>query len=229
MDLLYNVSQRRTDVEKKLGSLKTLEKKVDGFDRELKKISCAIEDRQKKSDDIIRSIEERAESTDFAVGQTRSKITELENANDRLNDDLVYLQSQSMRSNLVFTNVPESTIEGQVETEEIIRHHLVDKMKITKEQVEKISFEKVHRMGAKQNGRIRNIVAKFTLFKEREYVRKQWKTLEGSNYNVYEQFPKEVVEKRRRLQTKVREHGSKGYTAWITYDTMYVNGRPVRE
>ena len=127
MDVLYNVSQRRTDVEKKLGSLKTLEKKVDGFDRE--------------------SIEERAESTDFAVGQTSSKISELEHANDRLKDNLVYLQSQSMISNIVFTNVPESAIEGQVETEENIRNHLVDKMKIAKEQVEKISFERVHRMG----------------------------------------------------------------------------------
>ena len=155
----------------------------------MKNIWCAIEDRQKKSDDRMRSIEERVESTDFAVGQTSSKISELEHAYDRLKDDLVYLQSQSMRSNLVFTNVPESAIEGQVETEENVRNHLRDKMKIAKEQVEKISFERVHIMGAKQNGRIRNIVAKFTLFKEREYVRKQWKTLEGSNYNVYEQFP----------------------------------------
>ena len=78
-----------------------------------------------------------------------------------------------MRSNLVFTNVPESAIEGQMKTEEKIRTHLVDKMKITKEQVEKISFERVDRMGTKQNGRIKNIVAKFPLFKEREYVRKQ--------------------------------------------------------
>ena len=87
----------------------------------------------------------------------------------------------------------------------------------------------IYTLLAKPNGRIRSIVAKFTRFKEREYVRKQWKTLEGSNYNVYEQFPKEVVEKRRRLQTKVREHRSKGDTAWIAYDTLYVNGRPVRE
>jgi len=57
-----------------------------------------------------------------------------------------------MRSNLVFTNVPESAIEGQVKTEEKIRTHLVDKMKITKEQVDKISFERVHRMGVKQIG-----------------------------------------------------------------------------
>ena len=175
----------------------------------------------------MRSIEGRDESTDLAADKTSRKITELENANDILSDDLVYLQSQWIRSNRVFTNVPESAIEGQVETEENIRNHLVDKMKIAKEQVEKISFERVHRMGAKQNGRIRNIVAKFTLFKEREYVRKQWNTLEGSNYTVYEQFPKEVVEKRRRLQTKVRGHGSKGDTAWIAYDTLYVNGRPV--
>ena len=53
--------------------------------------------------------------------------------------------------------------------------------------------------------------------------------LMGPNYNVYEQFLNEVVEKRRRLQPKVREHRSKGDTAWIAYDTLYVNGRPVRE
>jgi len=36
----------------------------------------------------MRYIEERTEITDFAVGQTSSKITELENAKYRLNDDL---------------------------------------------------------------------------------------------------------------------------------------------
>ena len=72
MDLLYNAIQRLTV----------------GFNRELKKICRAIEDRQKKSEGRMRSIEERTEITDFAVGQTSSKITELENANYRLNDDL---------------------------------------------------------------------------------------------------------------------------------------------
>ena len=91
----------------------------------------------------MRSIEGRDESTDLAADNTSSKITELENANDILRDDLVYLQSQWIRSNRVFTNVPESAIEGQ---EEKIRNHLVERMRIAKEQVEKISFERVYIM-----------------------------------------------------------------------------------
>ena len=94
----------------------------------------------------MRSIEGRDESTDLAADKTSSKITELENANDILRDDLVYLQSQWIRNNSVFTNVPESAIEGQVETEEKIRNHLVENMRIAKEQVEKISFERVYIM-----------------------------------------------------------------------------------
>lgn len=139
------------------------------------------------------------------------------------------MKSQSMRNNLIFTNIPESTMESAVETEEKIRKHLHEKMKLAKEQADQMGFERVHRKGQKEPGRIRHIVAKFTLFKDREYVRKQWKTLDGTNYNVFEQFPKEVVEKRRRLQPKMREHRSKGDTAWIAYDTLYVNGKPVRD
>lgn len=78
MNVLNDVSHRLSNVETKLSSLDSLEKKVEGFDRELKKIRCALEDRQKKTDDNIRFIEEKAESTDFAVGQASSKISELE-------------------------------------------------------------------------------------------------------------------------------------------------------
>lgn len=84
-------------------------------------------------------------------------------------------------------------------------------------------------MGPKVNGRPRTIVAKFTLHKEREYVRKQWKALAGTPYFVNEQFPKEVVEKRRRLLPKMKAARQEGKTAWIAYDTLYVNGRAVRD
>jgi len=48
-------------------------------------------------------------------------------------------------------------------------------MKIADQLVEDMQFELVHRMGQKLPDKPRRIVAKFALFKEREYVRKQWK------------------------------------------------------
>ena len=82
-------------------------------------------------------------------------------------------------------------------------------------------MERVHRIGPKQHGRCRQIVAKFLQFKDKEFVTKQWKTLEGTPFYVSEQFPGEVVEQRKRLVRAARQEGKQ---AWIAYDTLYIDG-----
>ena len=89
-----------------------------------------------------------------------------------------------------------------------------------------MQFERVHRMGQKLPDKPRRIVAKLTLFKEREYVRKQWKTSQNTGYNVSEQFLKEVADKRRKLMPKLREAKAANKRAWLAYDTLYVDGKP---
>jgi hypothetical protein len=106
---------------------------------------------------------------------------------------------------------------------------MTDKMKIAKDIVDKMGFERVHRIGPKIDGKTRKLVAKFSLFKERELVRKQWKALEGTPYYVNEQFPKEVIDKRRKLVPKMKDARREGKTAWIAYDTLYINGKPVKD
>jgi len=174
-------------------------------------------------------IEEKTESVDIALAQASSKISSLEKQRDELKNDLTYLQSQSMRSNLVFTNIPEDPTENPDTTENKLRDFMVDKMKIAQDLVNQMSFERVHRMGSKVDGKTRSIVAKFTLYKEKEFVRKQWKTLNGTPYFVNEQFPKDIVDKRRQLVPKMKEARRDGKTSWISYDTLYINGKPVRE
>ncbi|KAH3885721.1 hypothetical protein DPMN_009717 [Dreissena polymorpha] len=66
-------------------------------------------------------------------------------------------------------------------------------------------------------------------FKDRETVRRQWKHLSGTGFNVFEQFPPEVVAKRRKLLPKMREARDQGKRAWIAFDILYVDGRPVRD
>ncbi|KAH3801049.1 hypothetical protein DPMN_154693 [Dreissena polymorpha] len=64
---------------------------------------------------------------------------------------------------------------------------------------------------------------------DKEIVRRQWKHLNGTGFNVFEQFPPDVVAKRRKLLPKMKEEREKGKRSWIAYDTLYVNGRPVRD
>ncbi|KAH3724857.1 hypothetical protein DPMN_050684 [Dreissena polymorpha] len=53
--------------------------------------------------------------------------------------------------------------------------------------------------------------------------------LGGTDLRMYEQFPQEVLAKRRKLGTKLKAARDEGKKAWIVYDTLYVNGRPVRD
>ncbi|KAH3889707.1 hypothetical protein DPMN_013770 [Dreissena polymorpha] len=59
-------------------------------------------------------------------------------------------------------------------------------MKITKEVVESMQIERVHRSpGHPTPGKTRSIVAKFAFFKDREAVRRQRMELKGTNFNVF--------------------------------------------
>ncbi|XP_045214306.2 uncharacterized protein LOC123564644 [Mercenaria mercenaria] len=170
-----------------------------------------------------------AESTDFNLGLVNDKVVTLEKERVAMRDDLAYLQSQSMSNNLIFGNIFEAPTETPAETEETLRGFMEAELNIAKELVEKIQFERVHRVGTKKSQTDRrNIVAKFSLFKEREMVRKQWKNLQGTNFYMHEQFPKEVNDKRRKLLPQLKEAKRAGKKAWLSFDTLYIDGKPMR-
>ena len=106
---------------------------------------------------------------------------------------------------------------------------MVEKPQIAKSVVDDIKFERVHRMGAKTNAYSRNIVAKFTLYKDRETVKRHRFNLRGTQYSTFEQFPREINERRKKLLPKLKDAKSRGQQAWIGYDTMYINGKPIRD
>jgi len=66
----------------------------------------------------------------------------------KIKDDINYMQSQTMRNNLirVFGNIPEETNETPVRSEQIIKDFIISKLKIAKEEVDNMRFERVHRM-----------------------------------------------------------------------------------
>ena len=85
-----------------------------------------------------------------------------------------------MRNNLMFSRLPEKDDKKPEDTENIVLQFMVDKLKIEKDNVDRIQFERVHRFGSREGpARCRNIVAKFTLFKVREFVKRHRTNLKG--------------------------------------------------
>ncbi|WAR03198.1 hypothetical protein MAR_009756, partial [Mya arenaria] len=165
----------------------------------------------------------------MSLGKASSEIDQLQKQNDQLKDSMNYITSQSMRNNLVFSNIAEGHNEKPFQTEDILRGFMRQEMDISSETVQNFKFERVHRTGQPNRGGKRNIVAKFSFFKDRECVRRSRDALKGSSFFVNEQFPKDVVDRRKSLMPKLRASIDNGKRAWISYDTLYVDGVPIRD
>ncbi|WAR24762.1 hypothetical protein MAR_038431 [Mya arenaria] len=131
-----------------------------------------------------------------------------------------------MKNNIIFGGIEEGPNEKQGDTEVKVRDFLKDRLKIAQELAASMKIERAHRIGAPSrdgsNTRTRNIVCKFTDFKDREAVRKQDFLLKGSRQFISEQFPPEIMDIRRKLVPKLKEAKKDGKRAWLVYDTLYV-------
>lgn len=108
---------------------------------------------------------------------------------------------------------------------------MVQKLELAKEVVDQMKLECVHHMGAKSSISQfeRKIVCKFNLFMDREMVRKSKCKLENTGYFIHEQFPPDFVAKHRKLIRRLKDTKEEGKTAWLSYNTLYIDGKPQKD
>ena len=217
------------NMDKRLAALDSLESKVSSFESELVKLRSYVYENMKKSDEKLNTVSDRCDSVEYSVGVANDQLSHMHEENAKLKDDLLYLQSQSMRNNLVFANIEESNNEMPAQTETILRSFLHEKLNLAKTYVDDIKFERVHRtqQAPRIGNKPRNIVAKFTLYKDREHVRSKGKELRNTQYSMFEQYPKAIADRRRALLPRMKAARRDGKSAWLSYDRLYIDGRPV--
>ena len=88
-----------------------------------------------------------------------------------------------------------------------------------------IKLDRVHRLGRYNPAKTRPIIAKFCFYPDRETVRKAARNLAGTQYSVSQQFPKEVMARRKGLIPTLKSLKDQGRRAYISVDKLYVDGR----
>lgn len=232
LNYLKGMDKRIMAIDKRLSTLDSLEKKVTNFESDLKKLWSLVYDNNNNIQEKATKLTDEVESLQFSLNQAQCEISKLQSDKVNIEDNLLYVQSQSMRNNLIFSNIQESEHEKPEDCERIVRQFMVDKLKLAQDTVDSIGLERVHRTGNKTSGvhnKPRNIVAKFTSFKDREIVRRSKGKLKGTEFFVFEQFPKEIADRRRSHLPKLKQALRDGKRAWLSYDTLYINGHPVRD
>ena len=96
------------------------------------------------------------------------------------------------------------------------------------ESPEEIEFQRVHRVGKKETGSARPIIARFLRFPDPEFVFRSVLDLgDETDVKVYADLPKEIRERRKKQwprKKKAREEGKTVFFSRPETDKLFING-----
>ena len=205
--------------------------------KELKKKQTILEEKNKQLEaslefahTSIKELREKMAVQDEAINELKKGVKSLTKQAAYEKESAIKLESYSRRNNLNFFNIPEKNDESFENSETNLRNFMVAEFKISKEDVDDISFERVHRIGKSSptESKPRPLIAKFTYHKDTEFVLSQAKNLRDSKFAVARDFQREIVDKRKLLLPTLKDAKKKGHTATLIYDKLYINGQLYR-
>lgn len=172
---------------------------------------------EKQTNIIFERMDKRLEPLIEENKVMKSKIEVLERKIDQL-------EKEKKKNNLLIFGIEEEE-ESTLGLLEIVQNTIKSDLEIS---LETKDVSRIHRIGAIKENKIRPVLITFTdTWKRREILKKK-----RSLKQVYvtEDFPKEVLEKRKELQIKVKEERAKGNIAYLSYDKIVVKeGHLVKE
>ena len=139
------------------------------------------------------------------------------------------MQTHTMKYNLIFGGIEQTALDYEEETEAVLKEFIKTELEIS--DADQINFQNVHRLRKRIDGKPRNIMARFTHYKDHERVRKvvPVKLKEKTRYTVNQQYPTEIINRRQNLYPKMKDLQRRGMRASLVYDQIFVNGRPYDE
>ena len=220
LNMAGNVSEK---LDKILGELKKLEK-LDAIEATLKDLTSRlgnVESTIDKMKEDARAVESSIKGMDKSLTYLNKEVEELrgtvedkDKQIEYLHTQHLYLESYSRRENLKFFGIPEneaSASEGKdaVGTIDVLCEFLHDVLGFG-DPKRNMEFQRVHRIGKSVRGKPRPILARFLRYQDRETVLRAGFELKGTEYMILQDFPQEIIERRRKQMPKLKEAKKKG-------------------
>ena len=196
--ILCKLDSLETELETVIETVSNLKTTVNKLENVVDKVQG---DAKKLRDDIY-AMDKGVSFFNSEVQELRSKErVHLERIRG-LEDQIMYQELYNRSENLSFLGVPESMADEE-DTKEVIYQLLEKELSI--EEVRKIEFQRIHRVGKKSNG-IRPIIAHFLRFQDREYILKRAKEMSRSlDFKVLVDLPKEIRDRRKPQWPKLKK------------------------
>ncbi|KOB70157.1 Endonuclease-reverse transcriptase, partial [Operophtera brumata] len=164
---------------------------------------------EKQTNTIFEKINKQLEPLIEENKIMKSKIEVLERK-------IEYLEKEKKKNNILVFGLEEKE-KSSLELLQVVQDTIKADLKIA---LETSDVSKIHRIGAIKENKIRPVLIAFTNSWKRSEIVKMRRSLK--QVYVTEDFPKEVLEKRRELLPKLKEERAKGNFAYIRYDQLIV-------
>ena len=181
-----------TELKNITTKLNTMDAKLTELVDDIAVVKKLAEYSSKTAEDALK----KATELEKKVTEIHKQNTELKKSNTEMKERIIQIEGQSRRNNLLFDGIAEKRDETWEDTEYELVKFMQRQLNI--DDAEYISFERVHRLGIKNN-KPRTIVAKFSFYKEREIVWNSRSKLSRTNFWVSEDYPPEVKRDRQIL------------------------------
>ena len=165
--------------------------------------------------------------------QTASDTDEMQNLNmeiQQLKCRNIKLEAYTRRESIKIYNLPEIEGETPRDTEDLVRSMMEEKMKISKEDMNEIRFERVHRLPTRRNPRrstnTRPVIAKFSFYQDKEFVWSKVKNFKGTEIGISHDYPKEIEAIHTKLYPVLKKKAKQEkQSAFFKVDKLIINGQ----
>ena len=204
-----------------LTELEALKDKVSSLEKESQDLKVSTEFAQKEITDLKATVI-------YACSNMERLQNELTSLKEELNfwkRRSIRLESYSRRENIKIFNVQETADEN---TEFVVKKFLNENLKIPQNDVDGIRFERVHRLPTRQSNKPRPIIARFSFFKDKEFVWSFIKNLKGSSTAIANDYSKEIEGIHKTLYPVLKKAKQEKNTAFFKVDRLIINGQVYR-
>lgn len=186
-----------------------------------------LKDKTGKTNTKVNDLERSVEFHDQDISDLQKDLKKVQHESDELKMQLLYQGHYSRRENLMFVGIEENgtpfdaeneTANNNVEnTKEVICDYGYDflQRELSFENAQsRFEFQRIHRVGKRTGKKPCPIIVRFLRYSDREDVLPREKTsLEGKDYGVFEEMPKELYQLRKAQMKKLQNAKHQGSTA----------------
>ena len=166
----------------------------------------------KQKDDEVEHLNACLESSQERTRFLEGRLCRVEKLLSDVKEDCLQQKVRSMKNNLMFYNIAESSEEGKSGAiRDVLLNVLQSELKMPKEIILSLQIEQIHRVGQKGTRYTRPIVARFSTFEEKVKVVNFIKNLDRSKkISIQIELPPELNKRKKKLWPMFKEARSSG-------------------